>query len=78
MKATNTGLFLLGHFLAGFILAIILERVDNKEMGRWPFPPGLAVGMTTAVFPCSGSFSSVQNSLNKLRILFLKERGDSA
>jgi len=84
LKATNTGLFLLGHFLdvilvakwmigssvdlslmnqkiffvlgvfhwsfARIILSIIFERVDNREMGRWwPFPPGLAIGMTTAV-----------------------------
>ena len=32
-------------------------------------------GMTIAVFHCSGSFHSVQDWLNKLMILFSKERG---
>ena len=69
--------FVLGIFhwsLAKIILSMIFERVDNREMGRWPFPPGLAIGMTIAVFHWSGTFPSIQDWLNKLRIRFLKGR----
>jgi len=47
--------------LARIILSIMFERVDDREMGRWPFPPGLAIGMTIAVFHRSGRFLSVQD-----------------
>ena len=60
--------------LARIIFSIIFERVDNRKMGRWPFPLGLAIGMTIVVVHCSG-FPSVQDWLNKLMILFIKERG---
>ena len=56
--------------LARIILSMIFERVDNRQMGRWPFSPGLAIGMTIAVFHFTGSFLSIQDWLNKLRIRF--------
>ena len=36
--------------LARIILSVTFERVDNREMGRWSFLPGLAIGMTITVF----------------------------
>jgi len=68
--------FVFGSFhwsLARIILSMVFERMDNREMERWPFAPGLAIRMTIAVFHCSGSFPSIQDWLNKLRIRFLKE-----
>jgi len=60
------------HRTVKIILSIILERVDNKEIGQWPFPPGLATGLIVAVFHYSSNFLSVQDWLNKLSILFLR------
>jgi len=65
--------FVLG--VARIIISMIFEKVDNREMGRGPFPPGLAIGMTIPVFYCFGSFSSIQDWLKKLMIRFMKERG---
>ena len=76
---TNPNIFfVLGVFpwsLPRIIMCMIFERVDNREMEQWPFPPGLEIGITIAVFHCSGSFPSIQDWLNMFRILFLKECG---
>ena len=60
MSLTNPkilfNLEVLHRSLDKIILLTNLEWVDIREKGRWPFPHGLAIGMTMAVSQYSGIF----------------------
>ena len=45
LSLTKPNIFFVFGSLAMIILSMIFERVDNREIGRWPFPVGLAIGM---------------------------------